>query len=81
MEGGVDGGVVGGVPGGVLGGVVGGTGDVPVPEMDYDRPPRLIRQTKPKYPQEAFVKKVEGVVLVRRTCGPSPRPMVGPASR
>jgi len=64
MEGGVEGGVVGGVPGGVLGGVVGGTGDIPVPVHDYDRPPRLIRQTKPQYPQEAFVKKIEGVVLV-----------------
>jgi len=62
MEGGVEGGQVGGVPGGVLGGVVGGTGDIPV--MDYDRPPRPIRMTKPQYPQEAFVKKIEGVVIV-----------------
>ena len=60
MEGGVEGGVVGGVPGGVLGGVVGGTGDGAV--MDWDQPPRLIKQTKPVYPQEAFVKKIEGVV-------------------
>jgi protein TonB len=64
MEGGVEGGVVGGVPGGVLGGVVGGTGDIPVVVRDYDRPPRLIRQTKPQYPHEAFVKKIEGVVVV-----------------
>lgn len=64
MEGGVEGGVVGGVPGGVLGGVVGGTGTIPIPVMDYDRPPRLIRQTKPPYPPEAFVRKVEGVVVV-----------------
>lgn len=62
MEGGVEGGQVGGVPGGVIGGVVGGTGDIPV--MDYDRPPRPIRMTKPQYPQEAFVKKIEGVVVV-----------------
>jgi protein TonB len=62
MEGGVEGGVVGGVLGGVVGGVIGGTGDSPI--LDYDRPPRLIRQTKPQYPQEAFVKKIEGVVLV-----------------
>jgi protein TonB len=62
MEEGVEGGVVGGVPGGVLGGVVGGTGDGPV--MDYDRPPRAISITKPQYPQEAFVKKVEGIVEV-----------------
>lgn len=60
MEGGVEGGVVGGVLGGVVGGVIGGTGDGPV--QDYDREPRLIRQVKPQYPQEAFVKKIEGTV-------------------
>jgi periplasmic protein TonB len=60
MEGGMEGGVVGGVPGGVLGGVIGGTGDGPV--LDYDQPPRLLRQTKPLYPKEAFVKKITGVV-------------------
>ena len=60
MEEGVEGGVVGGTPGGVIGGVIGGTGDGPV--MDYDQQPRLLRQTKPVYPQEAFVKKIEGVV-------------------
>lgn len=62
MEGGVEGGQVGGVPGGVLGGVVGGTGDGPV--MDYDQPPKPIKITRPQYPQEAFVKKVEGTVIV-----------------
>jgi protein TonB len=62
MEEGVEGGVVGGVPGGVLGGVLGGTGTGPV--MDYDAPPRPIKITKPQYPQEAFVKKIEGTVLV-----------------
>lgn len=62
MEVGIEGGVVGGVPGGVLGGVVGGTGDGPV--LDYDQPPRLIKQARPVYPQEAFIKKVEGVVEV-----------------
>jgi protein TonB len=61
-EEGVDGGVVGGVPGGVLGGVVGGTGDGPV--MDYDQPPRPIKMPRPQYPQEAFVKKIEGTVIV-----------------
>lgn len=64
MEGGVEGGVVGGVPGGVLGGVIGGTGDNPIVVRDYDRPPRVIRLTKPVYPQEAFVKKIEGTVLL-----------------
>lgn len=60
MEGGVDGGVVGGTPGGVVGGCIGCTGDGPV--LDYDQGPQLIRTTKPIYPQEAFVKKIEGVV-------------------
>jgi protein TonB len=62
MEGGVEGGVVGGVLGGVLGGVVGGTGDGPV--LDYDQPPRPIKITRPQYPQDAFVKKIEGTVIV-----------------
>jgi protein TonB len=59
---GVEGGVVGGVPGGVLGGEIGGTGDGPV--MDYDQQPRLVKQTKPVYPQDAFVKKIEGTVML-----------------
>lgn len=60
MDIGVDGGVVGGVPGGVLGGVIGGTGDGPV--LDYDQPPRLLKQIKPQYSPEAFIKKIEGEV-------------------
>jgi protein TonB len=62
MEEGVEGGLVGGIPGGVLGGVLGGTGTGPV--MDYDSPPRPIKITRPQYPQEAFVKKIEGTVVV-----------------
>ena len=62
MEGGVDGGVEGGVPDGVVGGCVGCTGDGPI--LDYDEAPKVVRQTKPQYPQEAFVKKIEGVVTV-----------------
>ena len=62
MEGGVDGGVPGGTLGGVLGGVLGGTGTGPV--LDYDSAPRPIKITRPQYPQEAFIKKVEGTVLV-----------------
>ena len=62
MEGGVLGGQVGGVPGGVLGGTLGGTGTGPV--TDYDSPPRPLKQTKPQYPQEAFIKKIEGTVVV-----------------
>ena len=60
MEAGVEGGVVGGVPGGVIGGTIGGTGDGPI--LDYDQPPRPIKITRPQYPQEAFVKKIEGIV-------------------
>ncbi len=62
MEEGVEGGVVGGVPGGVLGGCLGCTGDGPV--QDYDQPPKPIKITRPQYPQEAFVKKIEGTVVV-----------------
>ena len=71
MEGGVAGGVAGGVPGGVLGGVIGGTGQGIV--SDYDRPPRLLRQTKPRYPQDAFVKRIEGTVLVEFVIDPAGR--------
>jgi len=31
---------------------------------DYDRPPRPIKIVKPKYPKEAFAKKIEGTVEV-----------------
>ena len=67
MEGGVDGGTVGGTLGGTLGGVIGGTGDGPV--LDYDQPPRLLKQTRPVYPQEAFIKKIEGVVTLEILIG------------
>jgi protein TonB len=62
MEGGVEGGVAGGVVGGVVGGCVGCDGNGPI--LDYDEAPRAVRQTKPQYPQEAFVKKIEGIVEV-----------------
>ncbi len=39
-------------------------GPAPGPVTDYDSPPRLIKQTKPQYPQEAFIKKIEGTVVV-----------------
>lgn len=60
MEGGVVGGVVGGVLGGTLGGCVGCTGDGP--SLDYDQGPRQIKSVRPQYPQEAFIKKIEGRV-------------------
>jgi protein TonB len=67
MAGGVDGGTVGGTLGGTLGGVIGGTGDSPV--MDYDQPPRLLKRTQPVYPQEAFIKKIEGTVMLEILIG------------
>lgn len=67
MSGGTEGGTVGGTLGGTLGGVIGGTGDIPV--MDYDQPPRLLKQTRPVYPQEGFIKKIEGVVQLEIQIG------------
>jgi protein TonB len=61
MVGGVEGGLPGGVLGGQVGGVPWGTGDA---VADYDQQPRLVRQTRPAYPQEAFIKKIEGTVMV-----------------
>lgn len=73
MEGGIAGGVPGGVPGGVLGGVIGGTGTGLVPERHYDRGPVPIRITRPVYPQDAFVKKMEGTVTLEILIGPDGR--------
>ena len=65
MEGGLEEGMVGGMPGGVIDGVIGETGTGPVvPVLDYDQGPRLLRQTRPDYPHDAFTKKIEGVVVV-----------------
>lgn len=68
-EEGVLGGEVGGVPGGTLGGVIGGTGT----GEGFDVPPRPIRITKPQYPQQAFVDRVEGVVTLEVLIGVSGR--------
>lgn len=62
MEGGQDGGVAGGVPWGQFGGCVGCTGDGPV--LNFDQPPKPIKMTRPQYPNEAFVKKIEGTVVL-----------------
>jgi protein TonB len=64
MEGGVEGGVVGGVPGGVVGGILGGTGNDPVGVAIPDQPAKPLRTPGPQYPHEAFVKKIEGTVLI-----------------
>lgn len=70
MEGGQEDGQIGGVLGGTPGGVIGGTGDE---VADYDQPPRLVRAVKPVYPQEAFIKKIEGLVVVGCSIGPDGR--------
>ena len=65
VPGGVEGGVEGGVIGGVLGGVLGGT-------LPTDRPffvsgknvPKLIKQVKPEYPQDALAVRVQAMVIV-----------------
>lgn len=62
MEGGRKGGQVGGLPWGVEGGVVGGTGTVPV--ANPDQQPRLLERIAPVYPHEAFVKRIQGTVVV-----------------
>ncbi len=63
-ENGRDGGMVGGVDAGVIGGVPGSHGPRWALAAAFDRPPRPLRQTRPVYPQEAFVKRVEGEVLL-----------------
>jgi TonB family protein len=41
----------------------------PAPPREYDQPPRARRLTKPVYPEEAFRKRVEGVVEVEFLIG------------
>jgi len=73
VEGGVPWGVIGGVEGGVEGGVIGGVlGGVLGGEMPDEKPffvagkkvPKLLREVKPEYPQEAFANRLQGVVIV-----------------
>src|SRR5262249_30159374 len=64
LDGGVEHGQIGGVPDGVVGGRIRDTGHRPPLRVDYDQPPRPVRQPRPEYPPDAFVKKVEGVVVV-----------------
>ena len=63
MEGGLPGGQPGGVPGGTPDGCVACAGEGSA--RDYDQGPRLLQSTRPVYPQEAFVKKIEGIVTVQ----------------
>lgn len=62
MENGIEGGRLGGSPNGAADGIPNGTGTGPIP--DYDAPPRIVRQTRPLYPPQAFVDKVEGTVVL-----------------
>jgi periplasmic protein TonB len=62
MVGGREGGTVGGVPWGVPGGCPGCVGEGPV--ADWDQAPRILRQSRPPYPQEAFINKIQGTVLL-----------------
>ncbi len=43
------------------------------PVEDYDQPPRPITIDRPRYPREAFVRKVQGVVTVEIVIGPTGR--------
>jgi protein TonB len=67
ISGGAEGGVRGGVPWGTVGGCPGCDGEGPV--GDWDQAPRILRQAPPVYPQEAFVKKIEGTVLLEILIG------------
>jgi periplasmic protein TonB len=62
MENGIDDGRYGGRLGGSADGIPNGTGAGAV--ADYDAPPRIVRQTRPLYPPQAFVDKVEGTVVL-----------------
>jgi len=69
VPGGVPGGVVGGVEGGVIGGVLGGVlgGTLPTDQPFFvsgKKVPKLIKQVKPEYHQEALAARVQAMVIV-----------------
>jgi protein TonB len=76
---GVVGGVEGGVPGGVVGGVVGGLPEAPPPPPPAApvrvggniKPPKKIKDVKPTYPAIAQSARVQGIVIIEATIGPT----------
>jgi len=55
-----------GVEGGVIGGVVGEV-EAPIRAVDEIKPPKLIKEVKPIYPEDARQKRVEGTVILEAT--------------
>ena len=72
VEGGVKGGVSGGIEGGVVGGVLGGVAGARDKQFEGDavravgdvKPPTLVKQVDPLYPEIARQARVEGTVIV-----------------
>ena len=73
VSGGVAGGVKGGVQGGVVGGVLGGVADSQdIKKFEGDavravgdiKPPKLVKEVNPVYPQNARQARVEGTVIL-----------------
>ncbi len=76
VAGGVEGGGKGGVKGGVSGGVYGGLSAAEfekqlkafesgaIPCKDDIKPPRLLKQVDPVYPEEARKKRIDGIVIL-----------------
>jgi TonB family protein len=74
VEAGAPGGVEGGVPGGLVGGGLGGfregvRGPAPVRVGGAIREPKLIKRVEPVYPRLAFLRKVEGAVVLEIEVG------------
>ncbi|HEY7409563.1 MAG TPA: energy transducer TonB [Vicinamibacteria bacterium] len=74
VEGGVPGGVEGGVPGGVVGGIIGGLPTAPPPVKvvrvgGHIRPPKLVRNVAPVYPELARMARVSGIVILEAHVG------------
>jgi protein TonB len=77
---GIAGGVEGGVPGGVVGGVVGGLPEAPPPPPPPAAPVRVggnikapvkTKDVRPTYPAIAQSARVQGIVIIEATIGPS----------